>query len=339
MFIILYVDDVGFTYSNEGVLNALIDSLVSKGFELTREGTFSEYLGIKFEANSSGNVSMTQQGLIKKIIKSMDLEDCNPNRTPSLKEALGMDTDGPSMSDTWSYPSVVGMLLYLSGNTRPDITFAVSQVARFTHAPKQSHAIAVKRIARYLAGTSTMGIIVCMSSGLSLTSYVDADFAGLYKRDPDHEPTSAKSRTGYIIKLGDCPLVWKSQLQHGICLSTSESEYSALSQNMRVLLPIRDILLEFVQIVKIPSNLHSVNNTINTTVHEDNSSALLLATNQRITSRTRYYNVKWHFFWDHVKKGNIKVVKVASADQCADYLTKGLVIVIFERCRKLNQGW
>ena len=67
-----------------------------------------------------------------------------------------------------------------------------------------------------------MGIIVSKSFDFNLTNYVDADFAGLYKRDPDHLPTSAKSRTGYIIKLGGCPLVWKSQLQHGICLSTSK---------------------------------------------------------------------------------------------------------------------
>jgi spore germination protein GerM len=64
--------------------------------------------------------------------------------------ALGSDPDGETMREEWLYSSIVGMLLYLSTNTRPDIAFAVSQVARFNHSPKQSHAKAVKMIVRYL---------------------------------------------------------------------------------------------------------------------------------------------------------------------------------------------
>ena len=76
------------------------------------------------------------------------------------------------------------------------------------------------------------------------------------------------------------------------------------------------------------------NSTIRSIAHEDNSSALSLATDQRITSRTRHYAVKWHFFWEHVRNGTIEVVKVPTTDQCADYLTKGLVREVFERCRR-----
>jgi hypothetical protein len=49
-----------------------------------------------------------------------------------------MDPDGELMTEEWSYPSIVGMLLYLSTNTRPDIAFAVSQVARFSYSPQNS---------------------------------------------------------------------------------------------------------------------------------------------------------------------------------------------------------
>ena len=78
----------------------------------------------------------------------------------------------------------------------------------------------------------------------NLHCFVDADFAGLFGSDPHNEPSSVKSRTGYIIKLAGCPLIWKSQLQSSITLSTGESEYSALSQSMRVLLPLCNQLIE-----------------------------------------------------------------------------------------------
>jgi hypothetical protein len=74
-------------------------------------------------------------------------------------------------------------------------------------------------------------------------------------------------------------------------------------------------------------------------VFEDNNGAFLLATGQRITNRTRFYQVKWHHFWDAVKRGDIEVHKIGMLEQRADYLTKGLTRWAFERIRKLNQGW
>jgi hypothetical protein len=56
--------------------------------------------------------------------------------------------------------SVVGMLLYLSTNTHPDIAYRVSQAARFTSNPKQSHATAVKMIVRYLVFTWLFSMII-----------------------------------------------------------------------------------------------------------------------------------------------------------------------------------
>ena len=119
---------------------------------------------------------MTQRGLIQKIIKATNMEHCNKNWTPATASALGSDQEGAPMTESWSYPLIVGMMLYLSTNTRPDITFAVSQVARFNHAPKQSHATAVKTIVCYLAGTADKGIIVKLSKTYDIDAYVDADF-------------------------------------------------------------------------------------------------------------------------------------------------------------------
>lgn len=117
---------------------------------------------------------------------------------------------------------------------------------------------------------------------------------------------------------------------------------------MRTLLPIREIILEFIEHVRLAdvkgryifkSSKHVKNFT--TTIYEDNSTALNLATNQKITSRTKHWCIKWHFFWSHLndKTKNMKCVKVASSEQRADYLTKELKKETFENCHMLNQGW
>ena len=136
--------------------------------------------------------------------------------------------------------------------------------------------------------------------------------------------------------LGGCPILWKSQLQTEISLLTLESEYSALSASMQTLLPLRSLLGEIVKELKQPPDFKS---TINCRVFEDNNGALLLATKQRITNRTKYFMFKWNFFWHHVTNGDVQVLKIATTDQLADYLTKGLNRKTFERIRKLAQGW
>ena len=182
-----------------------------------------------------------------------------------------------------------------------------------------------------------MGMIVKPIGNLNLDCYVDADFAGLHGRDPDRSPTSAKSRTDYIITLSGCPLLWKSHLLSEISLSTLEAEYSALSSAMRTLLPLRSLLQEIVTGIKHPSTFTS---TIKCQVFEDNNGTLLLAVNQRITNRTKYFQVKQHFFWEHVHNGKVAIVKVDTQEQSADVLTKGLNHQSFERSiRKLVQGW
>ena len=169
LIVICYVDDLGLQAPKKQIVDKLIENLQKMGFELTRDGTFSEYLGIMYTTLDDGSINMTQQGLIQKIMDAADMQDCNPNRTPSTKEALGLDPDGSSMDDSWNYRSVVGMLLYLATNTRPDIAFAVSQVARFSHYPKKSHATAVKTIIRYLSGTKSNGVIFKQPTNLVWT--------------------------------------------------------------------------------------------------------------------------------------------------------------------------
>ena len=285
------------------------------------------------------SIHLVQKGLIAKIIAATGLETCSTNKVPAACEALGIDPEGEPMEEPWSYPSIVGMLLYLSNNTRPDIAFAVSQVARFTHNPKKSHASAVKMIVRYLAGTSDKGTIVQSATSLELTCHVDADFAGLFKRDPDSSISSAKSRLGYIIKLSNCPLLVKTQLMPTICLSTAEAEYYALSQAMRAVIPMLALIREMLEQLDFPPVLKVLTKKLKATVHEDNTAALTLPNDQRISSHTRHYHQRTHFFWQAVSDGSVEVVYCNTHEQQADYLTKGLVHQVFVSHRFNVQGW
>jgi hypothetical protein len=229
------------------------------------------------------------------------------------------------------------MLLYLSNNTRPDIAVAVSQVCRFTHNPKKSHASAVKTILRYLKRTADQGTYIVPDGTLELNSYCDADFGSLFQRDPPEEPTSARSRTGFVIKLGGTPLLWKSQLQTTVALSTAMAEYHALSTLMRVAIPLRRLLIEVVTAVEAPPSLRA---TILSRVFEDNQATLILANEQRITSRTRHYHIQLHHFWEQVHpRGPFRILGISTHLQAADMLTKSMPRLAFENCRKLNQGW
>ena len=280
---------------------------------------------------------MTQEGLIKKVLKTTGMIDCNRKATPAGTALLRTDEDGKPYNEEWNYASVVGMLLYLSSNSRSDIQFAVHQCARFTHNPKQSHADAIKRICRYLQATQDKGLEFTPSKEMELDCYVDADFAGLWNYESDQDPVCVKSRTGYVITLGGCPVTWVSKLQSEIAVSTLETEYIALSQSMRDLLPMRRILAEIGEKCKLdfmkPAMIHS-------TIFEDNNGALGLATAPKLTPRTKHIGVKFHWFKSHIGEDKgILITNVESRNQKADIFTKGLPAELFEHVRKLLMGW
>ena len=167
-----------------------------------------------------------------------------------------------------------------------NISFAVSQVARFNHNPKQSHATALKMIVHYLKGMKDKGMIFKPNSTFNLECWCDADFAGLYKHDPDTNPSSVKSRGAFIITLSGVPLFWKTQLHSEITLSTTEAEYLMLSMSLCTLIPLRDLLLEVTSACKVAANCHA---SMQCHVFQDNHAAHQLATQQRITNRTKYF--------------------------------------------------
>ena len=185
-------------------------------------------------------------------------------------------------------------------------------------------------------------MIVQSDGTYNLNTWVDADFAGLYGREPGDNPNSARSQYGYIATCGGVPVYWKSQLISEICLSTLQAEYVGLVHALRALIPVRGLVMDVLNFLDITAESRP---TIICKVFEDNQGAFLLATNQRVTSRTKYFCVKYHFFWSYVyhpdrnPTGWVHIMECSSEEQNADYLTKGLVVTLYENNRYRLHGW
>ena len=128
------------------------------------------------------------------------------------------------------------MLMYLATNSRPEITYAVHQCARFIHNYFKSHDVIIKCVLRYLKRTSNRGMDVHLTGKYNVDCYVDADFAGIWSIEDNRDPICVKSRTGCISMFINSPILWVSKFQTQVALSTMESDYITLSHSMRELI-------------------------------------------------------------------------------------------------------
>ncbi|GKA90357.1 hypothetical protein Tco_0812227 [Tanacetum coccineum] len=124
--------------------------------------------------------------------------------------------DGDPLTDT-QYRVMIGSLLYLTAS-RPDIMFSVYLCARFQAAPKTSHIEAVKRIFRYIKGTSHLGLWYPKGTGLETIIYADSDYARDYVDRKRH-------LVGYVTFMSCCLTSWFSKKQPALAISTTEAEY------------------------------------------------------------------------------------------------------------------
>jgi Reverse transcriptase (RNA-dependent DNA polymerase) len=333
---LVYVDDTLFYAPKVEYIDEVIELLKKEGMDLEVEGEVLGFLGVHIERNViEGTISLTQKGLIKRIIEALEVGGLPIKKTPATAEPLIKDEDGEEPSGTFNYASVIGMLKYLQNHSRPDITFAVSQCAMFIHRPRRSHELAVIRIGQYLKGTMENGLVFKLSGTLKIDCYVDADFAGMW---PHENPDCVKSRSGYVICLSECPAVWGSKLQGEISTSTMEAEYNALSMSMREVLPFKHLVETIAVIVGYDEKETT---TFKTTVWEDNTGALTLARLKpgKIAPRSKHYVVKMHWFRSKAVKENIEIETVETAEQKADIFTKGLWLIKFLSNLKLLCGW
>jgi hypothetical protein len=309
----LYVDDGIFAGPDKREITQLIKGLQEE-FNVTDKGDLQEYFGVLVEKQANRCIKLSQPQLIAQILDYLWFNfRTKPKQTPAPGgQVLARDVHSASMREDFHYRSVIGKANFLEKSTRPDVAVAVHQCARFSANPKQSHADAVRYFGNYMQGTQEEGIHLDQRTDKSFECWVDADFLGQYVKGADNmhlDAMAAKSRTGFIITYTGCPITWGSKIQREAALSLTESEYIAMSESFRVLLPMMD-LLEEAKTMGVPMQMGAP--AIHCKTFEDNSGALQLARLPKMRPGTRHINVKYHHFHEAVAKGRITVHHVST---------------------------
>ena len=144
----------------------------------------------------------------------------------------------------------------------------------------------------------------------------DASHAGKWNRaDAMLDATTAKSRTGYMIKYTGCPMLWASKLQTKIALSSTESEYIMLSQVLREVIPLTSLIKEA---QKHGIDVHTNQAKVRCTMFEDNTGTAEIARVPKMQPCTKRLNINYHHFREHVKQSAITIEATTSEKQLAD---------------------
>lgn len=243
------------------------------------------------------------------------MTNCKSVSTPMLvTDKLALDVGTPlDEKDTFTYRSLVGGLQYLT-LTRPDISFPVNKVCQYLARPTNVHLEAVKRILRYVKGTSTTGLKFRRSSSTLLSIFTDADWAGCldYRR----------STGGFAIFLGPNLVSWSSRKQPTVSRSSTKAEYKALANGTAEATWIQSLLKELGVVQSRAPVLWC-----------DNLGATYLTANPVFHARTKHIEVDFHFVREKVAMGALDVRFISSNDQVADGLTKPTTKYMLDKLR------
>ena len=335
----LYIDDSILGAPTHHKLDVAITAIKGAKLQITLEGDLTDFLGVKIERKSPNEIFFTQPHLIDDVLNDLGLRHAKDGKeTPAASSRILTRNDsGTDHDKSFHFRSVIGKLNYLEKATRPDISFATHQCPPYVADLKKSHARAVRWLGCYLLHSRRKGIIFKADITGGLEVFVDASFAGKWdKQDAQTgDRDTARSRDGYIILYYGCPLIWKSQLQTEIALSSAKSEYTGLSYALREAIPLMTLLEELKE-QGFP--VDKTKASIQCEVLEDNSGAIEIATNHKWRPRTNLLNCRLHHFWSYVLH-SISIQHIPMDKKPADILTKAVDQSTLHRHCSWLMGW
>ena len=309
----VYIDDVTLASKSQESLDRTVEEL-SKRFKLQDLGETKFILGVEIiRDRPNRTISLSQCQYIIDILERYGFSDCNPVGTPlptsiKLSKAMGPKTpqEVELMRDI-PYLSVLGSVLYLATMTRPDISYAVSFLGRFSANPGPPHWFGLKHLLRYLKGTMDYKLTYNGKdvNSVRFDTYCDASHGDCLD--------SGRSTGGYVTTMAGGAISWSSKLQTIVALSSTEAEYMVAVEAGKEILWMRNILGEF----GFPQDSSSL-------LHIDNQSAINVSKNPEHFGRMKHLDLRFFWLRDVVDAGTITPVKIKGTEHPADCLTKAL---------------
>jgi Reverse transcriptase (RNA-dependent DNA polymerase)/gag-polypeptide of LTR copia-type/Integrase core domain/GAG-pre-integrase domain len=300
VWIAIVVDDTLVTSSSVGTTKEVIAKILKK-FP-GKSGPADWYCGMKLEWQVDGTVRVTQTAHIEALLAKHHLHDI-PVRGLPMATNTKLKKAGESL-DTANFPyaSIVGALIYIACNTRPDITSTVSKLTRYMSCPTVDHWNCLLGLLGYLKATKHMGIHLGKSD--EIVGYCDSDWATC--------EDTRRSQTGWVFMMYGGPICWQSKSQTTVATSTVEAEYQAASSAAREALWLRQLLADL-DVPHTPMHIMC-----------DSQGALSSMMNSQVSQRTKHIDVIHHFVRERCHLGQIKFKFVEGKYNVADVLTKPL---------------
>eukprot|EP00798_Chlamydomonas_sp_ICE-L_P012788 gene12788-biopygen10693 len=308
IWVLLWVDDFLLLSFDEKVLLQYKTAIMA--LNKTRDlGELSVFVGYEITRNrAAGTLHICQSRFIKQLLKSHNML-AEPASTrfpiPLQPDAMLPYHEAGTPKPGLPLAQIVGSLNYLAVNTRPDIAQAVNRLARHSAHPLHDHMEAATGILKYLATTPDHGITYTSSKKL-LTRYCDSDQAAC--------PITRKSTTGWVFLNQGGAIAWASKIQSSAtALSSTEAAYMAASSAAQEAMWLRK--LQFCATGIQPPAL---------TINRDNQAALSAWNQEKMSTRLRHKDTRFHFLKEESKKQSIRLNWIPTAANMADMFTKAL---------------
>jgi hypothetical protein len=295
----IHVDD-GIVFSNNTITLGQLRNNLESSLRVKWDDRPEKLVGLKLDY--SGNaIYLSQRLLIDQTIKKVreEVQDkIIPTYTPLLGDNL-VTNWGDSVSPTL-YQSFIGSLNYLALGIRPDLSYAVNYLARFSSNPNETHWAALSHLIQYLATNSDKKLKLQVTSD-SVVTWSDANWGGEFQR----------LTSGFLITFLGSPIAWGSRRQKVVATSTCAAEFISLGSSVDFLL----FLIPIFQSLDIHPPLH---------LNCDNRAAVLVSDDNASKGRMKSLERNFFFVNDAVREHNIKLNWVSTSSNIADFFTKSL---------------
>lgn len=301
IFMCVYVDDCLCLAPEEAQLGGITDRLMAAfKIRIVKNSTF---VGLEISQTPNGYF-VSQQAFAKKVLERFHMLDSLPVTAPLIVGHKLMEPDDSDEQIECPYREAIGSLLFLAANTRPDILHATTLLAKFCSKPNRRHWEAVLRVMRYIRGSHDKGLLFERTATLAIEAFTDADWAS--------DASTRKSITGTMIKMAGGPIIFRSNQQTLVALSTTEAEFVAGAESVRDLTWLRSLLKELQIDHRTP------------TLYCDSQTAIRCIMNPEFPRRTKHIDIKYHFIRDQFSKQIFKLEYIRTEEQLADFLTKAI---------------